>query len=365
MGVLIKSEEAANNYISKYYGTDIDDFSVMLDFEKGKYLYKDGTLKELSLTQALSTERSTSASYISNDGTYQEVAANTPRITYNKNLGVRGLLIESERTNLLANPRVPATQTVTITNTVADTVLVLSVYGTGSATISGNVIAAGTATENNPVAVKASGVGSQTFTVTVTGSLSKFQLESVDDGENVATSFISDVSNNRSLEHVSLSNVLAAKLSTAKTIVCQAYLYPELIYTSAFSNYLYTILGENGIDKITNAKQVSRDGSVRKMTVKTSTTTGGDGNRSDRLGTQLGIDNLVTTAIAYDAGGLNIKTAANGVVQTLEGEGVFVDYIELVFGNRGKNLNGIITKFIMFDRRLSDDELAKLTRALT
>lgn len=364
MGVLIKSKEAANNSISKYYGTDIADFSVMLDFEKGRYLYKDGTLKELSLTQALSTVRSASASYISNDGTYQEAPANTPRITYNKTLGVRGLLLESESSNLLTNPRAPSTQTVTITNAVANTVLVLSVYGTGSATISGNVIAAGTATENNPVAVKASGTGSQTFTVTVTGSLSKFQLEKVDNGNNVATSFISDVSNSRGLERVSLSSVLAAKLSTAKTIVCQAYLYPERIYTAGFSNYLYTIIGANGIDKITNAKQASSGGDIRKMTVKTSTSTGGVGNRSD-IGTQLGIDSLLTTAIAYDAGGLNIKTAANGIVQTLAGEGAFVNYTNMDFGNRGKETNLIITKFMMFDRKLSEDELAKLTRALT
>lgn len=361
MSTLIKSKEAANKSIGKYYGADIDDFSVMLDFEKGKYLYKDGTLKELSLTQALSTVRSASASYIGNDGTYQEVPANTPRITYNKSLGVRGLLLESESANLLTNPRAPSTQTVTITNAVANTALVLSVYGTGSATISGNVIAAGTATENNPVAVKTAAIGSQTVTVTVTGSLSKFQLEKVDNGSNVATSFISDVSNSRGLERVSLSSVIAAKLSTAKTIVCQAYLYPELIHTASFLNYLYTIIGENGIDKITNAKQATSGGALRKMIVKTSTTTGGAGNRDDS-GTQLGIDSLLTTAIAYDAGGLNIKTAANGIVQTLAGEGAFVNYTNMDFGNRGKETNLIITKFIIFDRRLSDAELAKITR---
>lgn len=79
-----------------------------------------------------------------------------------------GVLLESARTQMLANPTVPATQDVTVT-AVAHT---MSVLGTGSVTLSGT--ATGTATEASPLTFTPT---AGTLTVTVAGSLDGFQLE--------------------------------------------------------------------------------------------------------------------------------------------------------------------------------------------
>lgn len=84
-------------------------------------------------------------------------------------------LIEGTRTNFLLNSTAPATQT---TGSLGTGTYILWVRGTGTATITagtGTASGLGAATAGTPVVFTVSVAG--TFTVTVTGSLSFFQLE--------------------------------------------------------------------------------------------------------------------------------------------------------------------------------------------
>lgn len=102
---------------------------------------------------------------------YNTFTTNTPRYS-----ATWGLLYESQaRTNYLLNSTAPATQT---TGSLGVANHVLWVIGTGSATITagtGTATGLGTATAGNPVFFSVTGAG--TFTVTVSGSLDRFQLE--------------------------------------------------------------------------------------------------------------------------------------------------------------------------------------------
>lgn len=98
------------------------------------------------------------------------VPAGSPAFDYDPDTGLAlGQSIESSATNLLLNSFTPATQTVNVTS---GTTYTLSVYGSGSAVLSG--AGAGTATHGSPVTFSAS---TTSVTVTVSGSLDAFQLE--------------------------------------------------------------------------------------------------------------------------------------------------------------------------------------------
>jgi len=101
---------------------------------------------------------------------YRTFADNTPRITPGL-----GLLVERGVTNVLKNSTAPATQT---TGNLSVATWVLWVNGSGSATMgSGTGVGCGTgvATQGSPISFAITTTG--TCTVTVSGSLNAFQLE--------------------------------------------------------------------------------------------------------------------------------------------------------------------------------------------
>jgi len=111
---------------------------------------------------------------------YNSFSSGVPRIS-----PANGLWIEGFATNYLLNSTAPATQT---TGSLGINPYVLWVIGTGSAAVSAGtatITGAGTATAGNPVFFNVTVAG--TVTVTVTGSLTRFQLEQ----NAVPTSFIS------------------------------------------------------------------------------------------------------------------------------------------------------------------------------
>jgi len=104
-------------------------------------------------------------------GAYTTSGANIPRFNAS-----RGLLLEPQKTNSLLNSDTPATQT---TASLAVAIYSLWVIGSGSATVSAGtatVTGAGVATQGSPLTFNVTVAG--TVTVTVGGSLTRFQLES-------------------------------------------------------------------------------------------------------------------------------------------------------------------------------------------
>jgi hypothetical protein len=106
--------------------------------------------------------------------TYTSYAASVPRFIGG------GLYTEETRTNFLLNSDAPATQTLASLGAPANNVYILWVIGTGSATVTaGTGISSTTlpitATAGNPASFVLTTAG--TMVVTVTGSLTRFQLE--------------------------------------------------------------------------------------------------------------------------------------------------------------------------------------------
>lgn len=120
--------------------------------------------------------RASAATRVNAAGLIETVPSDAPRFDHDPMTGARlGLLIEEARTNYLLNSLAPATQT---TESLGTGTYTLWVAGTGSAEVAANtatMTGAGTATEGSPVTFTVTGAG--TLDVTVTGSVSAFQLE--------------------------------------------------------------------------------------------------------------------------------------------------------------------------------------------
>jgi hypothetical protein len=120
--------------------------------------------------------RASTATYFDVTGTMQTAATNAPRFDFDPvSHAPRGLLIELARTNSLLNSGAPATQT---TASLAAGTYTLWVVGTGSAASSAGTAVGtgfGTATAGVPNVITITTAG--TVTVTVAGSLTRFQLE--------------------------------------------------------------------------------------------------------------------------------------------------------------------------------------------
>lgn len=182
MTIIIKSNQVATKHLGNIYGVADTGYVLFADFGLNEYHTKiGGQIKPVTLSELLQFSRSSKASYLDTTNVIREVAANTPRIHFDPVSKKKGLLIEDKHTQLLSNIYAPATQTITITHDTTKR-LVLSVKGSGSATISGSaeveVNSPVAATENNPVVYKSTVTGN--ITITVTGSLSAFSLHWAD-----------------------------------------------------------------------------------------------------------------------------------------------------------------------------------------
>lgn len=141
-----------------------------------KYYMKDGAVKEGTFT------RSSTAYYRNHYGAWTLAAANEARFGF-ENMSTAdgwhwtkaGYTDEDSVANLVLQSDAPASQTVSLSTTGYYT---LWVEGAGSCAIAANTAAGtgfGTATDGVPVAVNITAAG--TVDLTVTGSLSRFQLE--------------------------------------------------------------------------------------------------------------------------------------------------------------------------------------------
>jgi hypothetical protein len=119
--------------------------------------------------------RSTAATYIDSTGAVVSAAANTPRVTYDPiTKECLGVLYEPARTNLVAGSDTPATQNITISTGGTYT---FSFYGTGTVVLSGAATTTLTGTSATTRITRVLTVNFGTLTVTITGTVTKAQLE--------------------------------------------------------------------------------------------------------------------------------------------------------------------------------------------
>lgn len=373
MTLILKSDQIAKQSIGNIYGINgALDFQVMLDFNRGLYRYRDNNeLKDITFSQAITFTRASKAEYKDKNNISKVAQSNEARIHYMKSLGVQGLLIEGARTNLFLNPNAPVTQTITIPNTGAVQALSLRVEGTGSATMSGDItnLSRVAAVEGSPQgALPVSGPSTISVTVTISGSVTRCQLERTpaSSGGNYASTFIPSDIAARAVDIVMLSDLLTTKLANIKTIVCQFIYQERLVRGFAETSGVFSLEDKNnpkgGLYLTRSLTATSGDATQRTTVVNPGSSSIAKQNAMPS------VDNRkVTAVVAFDAGGLATIQAVNGSTKEVTGESLPISFNRMTIGGGdgfstgAGQAGGILTRLVMYDRKLTSDEIAKIS----
>ena len=153
--------------------------------------------------------RATTATRVNSLGLIESVVANVPRLNYNSVGGCPSILVEPQRTNRLLNSDVVVTQSITTSGLQ----MAVSFYGTGTITFSGTFVGSlvGTGANNRVSTVFTPTTG--TLVLTVTGSVTKGQVET----GAYATSYIptTTASVTRNADIITRNNVYTNNLITS------------------------------------------------------------------------------------------------------------------------------------------------------
>ena len=202
------------------------------------------TIKPNDGTGDLTVTRNTSATRVNENGVIVDVSANVARIDYS--IGYPAILSEPQRTNLVYPSDIATTQVRAVT-AVKHT---LSFYGTGTVTLSGTFSGSLVGTgANNRVSLTFTPTAGN-LTLTVSGSVTNWQLEA---GSN-ATSLIKTVSGSvtRNADNIQKVGIIDLIGQTEGSIFCEFGRTTEISGTK----HLLTIYGN---DVLTNSLFLTTD----------------------------------------------------------------------------------------------------------
>lgn len=369
MTIVIKSDQVATQSLGNIFGINGDlDFEVMLDFNRGNYVYRDsGQLKNIALSEAITLTRASKATYKDRDNITQVAEANQPRIHFMQDMALQGLLIEAARENLLTGT---STQSITVPTAGALQALALSVEGTGSATMSGDVekLSTAKATAGKPQgALPIVGSGTASITVTVTGNITKLQLERTptSTGGNYASTFMAPALTTRANDVVTLSELLATKLGSTGTVVCQ-YVYQDRLVTGFNENTGVFSLEDSTKPKggiyVTRVLAHGSGNATQKAAAVAP-----NGSTSEKTNSMPSVSNRkITSALVYDKG-VDMTQGVNGSIKDVAGTSTQLSPNRMTLGGGDAASTGtgaagaILTRLAIYSRKLSKDELAKIS----
>lgn len=280
---------------------------------------------------------------------YQTFGANTIRVDST----TRGLLIEEARTNNLLNSDAPATQTTASLGTGSYT---LWVHGTGSAAVSAGsatITGAGTAVAGIPTTFAVTVAG--TVTITVTGTLSRFQLE----GGLFPTSYIptAGATVTRGAESCIVSGAPFAAFYTGGA---SGTLFTEAVSFDAggVNNNVVAALDDNtSANRIQNRRNTV-NGSVA-LTVTASSVVESTGTTGSAQ-----LNAVFRMAHAFAAS--DQRAATNGSLNvggTGASPGAAVTQLQLGLGTAAQALNGFVRRVAYIPARVTNAGLQGLTRS--
>lgn len=371
MSIIIKSDQKSSSSLGNIYGLKGEsDYALMLDFSRQDYILKDvNGVTRLDIEDAVVTKRSTQATYKKSDGSTALAEINEPRIHYMQDLSATGLLIERATTNLLTNPYAPQTQTVTLP-VESDRTLILSVEGTGSATLSGTLIVDPnrvSATQDYPqaVAVSTSTATDRNVTITVTGSITSFQLELVasTQGGGAATTITSNGISNRAADNISLSPTFSYLLNNDVTILYNYALSERLSpknHTSALINMSRIRVG--GTAKREILQTVSFNSYASNAAIKTAKLSILNSTGALLSAPEVIIPSNRKLTFAYTASkvGSNLILGASGTSKAGTGDNHNENFTELLLSKDG-TVCGVLTHLVIYPRILTAQEIEKVT----
>lgn len=146
MSLLLKSNIALN--LKKLTSVVSDAITAYCDFRDSTYSLNNTTV---SYSDIFNVIRSTVGGALTPDGTYNNIASNTGRVSFDLSRNKKGLLIEQIHTNEFYNSYAPASHSRNYTINVGSGVRVLSCVGSGKIELLIDGVSKGFATELKPL----------------------------------------------------------------------------------------------------------------------------------------------------------------------------------------------------------------------
>ena len=378
MTLILKSDKKATASLGNINGINgAQDWAMFFDFENEIYATKKLGLskqdyKLADVVEATRQNLNGTPISISKDGTERVVTSTTEIRTALLKNGRFGLLAEDLNTNFFLNSSAPATQTIVMPASLVR--IVASCEGTGSLTITGDIVGAPvTVTADTPKTLeRLSAAAACNLNIAVNGTLTHAQIE-LATGAQTATSKIKTgaTSATREREFVKVKKSLFDSIITNKsalTVLIQTIDYNPVVNQAGASNCQrltlvsgtnLKIMRESGIDP--NLQLISR--SYQYV----------DSTPSYPLQTLAGVwtsqGRFIARNQACTLDGNTLRSAFNGVAEnTLAINNPFtVDEIGFGYGYSSpigvNGLRGIVTKLVVYDRVLTQDEITNLTKS--
>lgn len=378
MTVIIKSDKKATAHMGNVNGIKgPQDWAMFFDFENEVYSTKQGGVlnQDYALDEVVEAWRPNlngAPITISKSGVEKAVTSTTEVRTALLKNGRFGLLSEDLNKNFFLNSSAPATQSVVMP--ASQVKIVASCEGTGSLTITGDVVGAPfTVTADAPIVMsRLSSTTACNLNIAVSGTLTHAQIE-LATGMETATSKVktgaTPVERARELVKVKKSlfdSIIANK--SALTVLIQTIDYNPTVNTSgaSISQRLTLVSGSDlkimrasGIHSNLQLNSLSYlyDGSTPINPLQTLTGYWTSQNR------------FVARNQACTLDGSTLRSAFNGVAENdLDLTDPFVvDEIGFGYGYASpigvNGLRGIVTKFLVYDRVLLQAEITELTKS--
>lgn len=353
MATIIKSNSVANNYIASGLQLSApEDFKSKLDFTSEKYIVNG---VETTLSQAISTIRGSVGGYLDNDGNYKTAAVNTPRIHKDPVAG-KGLLCESGATNVLTNPSAPVSQTVSISPTV-NNYIVLQVWGSGTASLNLGGIEKGIATQSAPLVIVPTASGATNATVTVSGVLSHFQLYISNSAQAKQTKMLGAIADDVHTFRPNLNNPKRGTLILKRSEI--EWRNSSTAVGARVFNIVQLLNTTDGLFSLGTQKGIASP----KKSYYTRITNDNTGVVPVGFGTALAKEVI---AVCYDIDTKVLKILENGTINnfTLPDYTDTAGFERYILGTTSaaywSTYNQIIKEVYVYDRILTDSELLKL-----
>ena len=374
MSVIIKSDKKATANLGNINGIKgSQDWSIFLDFENQVYSTKKNNVakkdyKLEDVVEATRTNLNGAPISIAKDGTVKAITSTADIRTALLKNGRFGLLAEDTSENFFLNSGAPVSQIINLA--AASTKIIVSCEGSGSLTVTGDVVGSGRiVTENSPyVFDRTSSTIGCNLSITVNGSVSHTQVE-LATGDHTASTPIKTTS--------------TAVVRPRETVKLKQSLFDEMIlHKSAFTLLVQTIplnMALNASNALVN--QLALDSGNQKLLVMSGIS---NGNLMGYVRSYVGSASTNNTAVAsgtFDAVnrfkphntamaiGTGKVSAAYRGMQEPDLAITETNILEVLLGTGysspvGQNgLRGIITKLVVYDRILSKSELVDLSKS--
>lgn len=353
MATMIKSNSVATRYLAS--GLQLSapvDFKSKLDFTSEKYILNG---VETALSQVISTIRASVGGYLDNDGVYKTAEVNTPRIHKDPVVG-KGLLCESTATNVLANASAPATQTVSISPT-TNNFVILQVWGSGSASLNLSGVEKGIANQSTPLVIVPTVAGATNATVTVTGTLTHFQLFISSSAQVRQTKILTTTSDDVHTFRPSLPNPKRGTLLLKRSEI--EWKNPSTAVGARVFNIVQLLNTTAGLFSLGTQKGIASP----KKSYYTRITNDNTGVVPVSFGATLAKEVI---AVCYDIDAKTLKILENGTINnfTLPNYTDTAGFERYILGTTAasywNNYNQLIQEVYVYDRILTDSELLQL-----